>query len=676
MAGLQRSRRQFVRGALLAAAASAALVLLLAPTAAFRWLETGTYDARARYAAGSSPADPRIVIIDIDSSSFDNLKDVLGRWPWTRAVYTAIIWHAQKGHARVIAFDSIWEGAESAEVDSDLAAQISRAGNVVLGYTFSEGEGITDHPYVARDWSLITREAAIVGPNAVGEPTERSRYLVNAPLPELASSAAGLGSVGSVLDSDGIVRSLPLAHRFGDRSVPSLAVRIAAMVSNAPVPIAFVGDGRGYASAGRMRVPVDEHGRLRLAWRNGASQAYERIPFWMVLCSIEKDKCPPSEHSYPANYFRDKIVIVAASAIGAYELRPTPLDEFAPGFVAHATAIDNLLHNDGIHLAPRWFLPIAVVLLAAGSATILVFIAGSARGTLVAVLLAAAYTSATFTSFSHWHLWLPLAGPLVALALSFASSSVVRYATTGRELRRTRGTLDRYLAPQLVEYVLDHLDDIEFGGEKRDLTILFSDVRNFTTLTEASDPLQLISQLNDYLNAMTDVIFRYHGVVDKFIGDGILAHWGAFNPGQNHAELAARAALEMFDRLAELNVRWKEKGLPQLDIGVGINTGEVVFGNVGAGKKIEFTVIGDPVNLAARLESLNKEFKTHIIISEFTLARLGEMAQVRSLGGVKVKGKTIETAIYELTGLGQAGAAPPAKAASGAAQAVSARADD
>jgi adenylate cyclase len=181
-------------------------------------------------------------------------------------------------------------------------------------------------------------------------------------------------------------------------------------------------------------------------------------------------------------------------------------------------------------------------------------------------------------------------------------------------------------------------------------------VRNFTTLTERSDPAELIQLLNEYLAEMTDVIFKHDGVVDKFIGDGILAYWGAFTPGKNHALLAARASLEMLVRLERLNQRWAAQGRNTIAIGIGLNTGEVIFGNVGSGKKIEFTVIGDPVNLASRLEGLNKEYKTSIIISDTTLARLGDAAQTRPLGSVKVKGKTIETPIFELQSLAEAAA--------------------
>ena len=292
---------------------------------------------------------------------------------------------------------------------------------------------------------------------------------------------------------------------------------------------------------------------------------------------------------------------------------------------------------------------IAVILaMAALGSGILIRIRHGWWALLALAVTTAFYIAICFVSFGTAHFWMPMVSPLGALAVSYVGSGAVRYTTTGRELRRTRGTLDRYVAPQLVDYVLEHINDVNLAGEKRELTIFFSDVRNFTTLTEGTPPMELIALLNEYLAAMTETIFKYEGIVDKFIGDGILAHWGAFTPGKNHALLAAQASLEMLQRLEELNKKWESEGRKQLAIGIGLNTGDVIFGNVGAGKKIEFTVIGDAVNLAARLESLTKEYKTLIIISEFTLAKLGNMAAVEPLGGVKVKGKTVETQIYAL----------------------------
>jgi adenylate cyclase len=295
---------------------------------------------------------------------------------------------------------------------------------------------------------------------------------------------------------------------------------------------------------------------------------------------------------------------------------------------------------------------------------VLIFVRSTSSDVALVLAAIAVYCAVSYALFARWNFWLPTAAPLVTLLISYIACGAVRFATTGRELRRTRGTLDRYISPQLVGYVLNHLEQINLAGEKRELTIFFSDVRNFTTMTEQSDPVELIALLNDYLTAMTEIIFKHDGIVDKFIGDGILAYWGAFTPGKNHALLAARAALEMTRRLEELNRQWQAAGRQPIAIGIGLNTGEVIFGNVGSGKKIEFTVIGDAVNLASRLEGLNKQFGTSIIISDATRIRLGDAAVVRPLGGVQVKGKTVETKVFELRWLDLTAPQPLAEKAS------------
>jgi adenylate cyclase len=315
-----------------------------------------------------------------------------------------------------------------------------------------------------------------------------------------------------------------------------------------------------------------------------------------------------------------------------------------------ATAIDNILNNRAVRETPRpaaWLLIVVM-------ATLPALLVASSRSILVSAGLSAAIVFAyalLCVLFYARDLWLPMTAPLLAAIVSLGANSAYRYFNADRELSRTRRTLEAYVSPQLVRHVMDNLESIRFDGQKRRLTILFSDVRGFTTLTEHTDPVELLKQLNQYLEAMTDIVFKYDGILDKFIGDGLMAHWGAFTPDRPNAELAARAALEMMTRLAELNAIWKKEGRPELDIGIGLNSAEVIFGNVGAGKKLDFTVIGDGVNLAARLEGANKEYATHIIISEFTQAELSPEARVRPLGEIIVKGKTVPVSIFELLAL-------------------------
>jgi adenylate cyclase len=654
MPNLDKSRKSFLRGALLAAVGSVCLMCLIVNTRPIQWLEEGSYDARTRLAARPGESDKRIVVIDVDNASYHGLQDKLGRWPWSRRVWTEVLRYVSRGQPKAVGFDVMFGGQETPEVDQEFAKVIHNAGNVVLAYSFSSGEielggGDTNLPKL----DLLTREATGVTPNAIGELKDTRKILPNVPLDHLANAAAGLGTIDAALDSDGAARRVAIAVKLQDpqqaRSFRSFDLRIADQVTNRPNGLV---ERQGtFAVKGDLKVPVDDRGRMLILWHGDAQHTYQRIPIWQVIASIYPQQFPYSEHSYKPDYFKDKIVLIAASAAGSYDAHPTPFGDAEPGFIVHAAAIDNLLHNQAVRLAPGWFKYAAIILFAAVGAGLLIFVSSASMSAAVFIAVLLIYTAVSYLSFSRVHISLPLVAPMLSLVAAFASTAAIRYATTGRELRRTRGTLDRYISPALVNYVLDNLDTINLAGEKRELTIFFSDVRNFTTLTESADPMELIALLDEYLAEMTDVIFKYEGITDKFIGDGILAYWGAFTPGKNHALLAAQAALEMLERLKKLNERWAAQGKKTLAIGIGINTGDVIFGNLGSGKKIEFTVIGDPVNVASRLEGLNKDFHTSIIISEQTHSRIAEYAVVRDLGCVKVKGKTLETQVLELQGL-------------------------
>ena len=651
------ARKQFVRGTIAAAVLSAALVLALSfPDKLFpkrmhvgspvAWLENGAYDARMRWSAHPERADKSIVIIDLDNPTFDILKDKLGRWPWSRRVWTELIRYVSRGKPRAIVFDAVYSGNEDAQVDQQFAEMIGRSGNVVLAFDINANTEISGGNDLAQ---RLAREAM---PLPAGMPTD-SKLALNVPQAQLAASAAALGCIAATTDSDGTIRRVPLVCALNDKIYPSLGLRTAQLVSG--VPRGAVVPGSPFI-AGEAPVATDPQARVLLRW-HGRDEGtdpptYERIPLWNVICSMYPTQCPANVEKYPVEHFQNKIVLVGASASTIFDVHPTPFAQSAPGFLAHATLIDNLLHGESMRAAPSWAMVALVLVMAALGAAVQMLGASALREAAAVLAVAALFFGINYAVFAWASLWLPLAAPLAALALSFSSVGAVRFATTGRELRRTRGTLDRYMSPAVVNYVMEHLEELR--PVKRELTIFFSDIRSFTTMTEKTAPDQLIALLNDYLAAMTEIINKHGGVVDKFIGDGILAYWG-FPSGGNHAELAARASLEMIERVRQLNTKWAAEGRDPIAIGIGLNTGEVTSGPVGIDKK-EFTVIGDPVNLASRLEGLNKDFKTSIIISEFTLAKLGGLARVRPLGGVKVKGKTVETAVYELQGIAEAGA--------------------
>ena len=537
-------------------------------------------------------------------------------------------------------------------VDPEFARVLHSSGTTALAFAFMPTELSAEEPDTGeRRKRLLESQGSTAG---FGTQLATQEWRPNLPLEELAVAAAGLGSINSTPDQGGIIRRTPMQFRFAELGYLSLGARAVQIASGTKETFQWhqrhgIFD-RNFVTIGEKRIPLDEEGRLALLWRGDSLHAFPRVPLWEVICSIYRDQCPNAEHFFPPEYFRNKVVLLGASAAASYEPRPTPLDSQSPGFMVHATEIDNLLSGEALRFAPFWLLVLAIAVMAIFGGLLQMKFSSVVPALTILAAIVLLYFALAVLAFQKMHFVLPVFAPGFALLVCCAGAGISRYATTGRELRQTRGVLERYVAPQLVDYVMSNFGAIQLKGDKRELTILISDVRNFTTMTEKSDPEELIALLDDYLAAMTEIIFKHNGIVDKFIGDGILAYWGAFTPEKNHAQEAALAAIEMIERLKELNQRWEGHGKQPIAIGIGINTGKVVFGNIGKGKKIEFTVIGDAVNLAARLEGLNKEFGTSIVISEETRARLGENADARSLGGVKVKGKTIETQVYELRG--------------------------
>jgi adenylate cyclase len=590
------------------------------------------------------PGDRDIVIIDIDNASYSSLTGKLGRWPWTRRVWTELVRYIAPAQPKLILFDILFSGSEAeADTDKQFAAVLRKAGNVLLPFAFVSGKiDTSEDVFTPPPTAAIRLDGA-----PRGNVLNRAEWSLDGPNKLLEAAAAITGSNLGAADPDGITRRLPLVIRYEGHDWATVWLAAAMRLRNvAP-------DARhrnAEFTAGPIHMPVDAQGNYVIRWHGDTLNSYLRVPLWEMICSIYPSQCDANVPHHPAAEFRDKIVLVGASAAGSYEVRPTAVSETAPGMFVLATAIDNLLHNEAIRRAP-WQLSLALLLLLAALPAWAVLRYRSIVAPLaVAIGVLLVYTAVCFFAYAHSY-WLPMSAPMLAAALSFTGNTAYRYITVDRELSRTRGTLERYVSPQLVSYVMDHLENFNFKGEKKKLTVFFSDVRSFTTLTEKSDPAELLTQLNEYLEAMTDIIFRYDGIVDKFIGDGIMAHWGAFTPDRPNARLAAQAALDMMQRLAELNKHWVSSGRPPLDIGIGLHTDMVIFGNVGTGKKVDFTAIGDGVNLAARLESSNKEYKTHIIVSAATLHELDGKANVRALGSIVVKGKTVPVEIYELLGL-------------------------
>ena len=645
-----RQKRTFILAAAVGLGVALACEALLV-TGGFEFLENRSFDLRVRLLPPPEPPPADIVIVDIDNPSFAALSEAVGRWPWTRLLWADLAKFIQQGQPRAIVFDAVFSGREDEEVDREFAQALAQSGNVILAYAFVAYEA-------ERAGGAAGAPRAVPGAVAVedklGLPAlSPEKVKPDLPLEELARAARALGSITATPDSDGVNRRFAVLYRWNDRYYPSLALATAAATRGAlgGRPALLTENELRW---GKITVPLTEHGLLVPRWRTDRA-AFARLPLWQVVCSYAPENCEEGKRFFAPDVFRDKIVIVGASATGAFDVFATPIGELTPGFLVHAAALESLLTGRAYARPAAYWTHLLVVLLAGLGLAAAWSLRSAARSALVVAALIVVYLAAAAAAFQRSDLWLPVAAPVSALLVSFAASNLTRYATTGRELRQTRQALSRYMSQKVVDYIFASGGPDQLRGQRRVITVMFSDVRNFTQLSEKRSPAEVLAILNRYLDAMTEIVFAYDGVVDKFIGDGILCYWGAFGDADRHARLAARTAARMVARLAELNENWRAEGLPELNIGIGINTGEAVFGNLGAGRKVEFTVLGDTVNVASRLEAMNKEFGTRIILSESTEAALGPGVETRLLAEVAIRGREQKMKVYELMSVPEEG---------------------
>ena len=637
-------------------AAAAAWLLGLLPF--FETVELKAYDLRVRWTADPATARRDIALVTIDDTSIRKLEPLVGRWPWPRLVHAALIDYLAQAGARVIAYDVLftehdrrtftvggetWTGEES---DRELVDATRRAGNVVFAADVT-GEG-TEQPAVA-SLPLFVLDDSI-------EP--RSSLIL--PFDDLARAAAGIGHNLLVLDADGPVRRTPPFVHVGKAFVPSLAAATAMRAEGVAASSITVGPA-GLRFGGR-RVPLVDmdvpsfYGpptrarRMLIHFTGPVLQAgkptYDEFPFYDLFYSQQQVAAGEKPFVDPAR-FRDRIVFVGTTAAGLSDVFTVPFAAGKmPGAQIHANITDDLL--SGRFMRPAGAAAnLAVVLVSA-----LILGAVSVYFGVWAAVAAAAVTAVAVFGGSlllfRQGVWLEVARPGLALAFAAFTGTAYRYFVEEREKRQVKQVFSRYVSRDVFDQLMADPSRARLGGARREMSVLFSDIRGFTTFTERGLAEDIVSQLNEYFSTMVARLFRHQGTVDKFVGDMVMALFGAPLDDPDHADHAVQAALGMLEELRGLNARWAAEGRPTLDIGVGVNTGEMVAGNIGSETIMSYTVIGDAVNLGSRLESLNKQYGTHIIISEYTRNRLKGRYDMRSLGTVVVKGKSEPVAIYEV----------------------------
>jgi adenylate cyclase len=657
--------RPRVRRSLLGLAVGALVAVLLVAlrgTYVAQALELKTLDWRFRTLHDPAQADTNVVIVDVDEVSLDLLRHSVGRFPWPRDVWAMVVQYLSAGGAKVIAFDFGFPDPdlEHPAADSAFAEAARAAGNVVQTLSFQQQFDTAQARRLAafrEDPAALARLTDFAWP-VTSLPPALVFQGVEHPYPLLLDASRAVGSINFTPDAvDGTARRIPLFYGFRGRAYPVLGLAAAALADSARLrggPVRWRRDGRS-VTLGAVTVPLDGGGLL-LEWRGPYRdprrrlETYRIYPVAQILHSYEQVRAgQPAE--VPLAALRGKVVFVGASGSGLFEARANPFGPADPGVLIHATLADNLLTGDFLRRA-RPAVDLAAILIAALLAGVAAsFVASVWRSAGLGLALATAYLGLTLWLFGARGVWLDAAMPTLGILLTFTGGMAVNYLTEGRHKRQIREMFSKYVAPEYVAQLAEDPSKISLGGRRAELTILFSDIRGFTSISEKMEPHEVIEFLNEYLSEMAAIVKQAGGTLDKFIGDAVMAFWGEPVHHPDHADRAAECALAMQAATARLAARWVAEGKPDLKIGVGINTAEVVVGNIGSVvHKLDYTAIGDGVNLASRLESANKEFHTGIIISEFTLARLGDRFEVRPLGEVRVKGKERPVAIYELLG--------------------------
>ncbi len=678
-------------------------IVFLDPGGHLTSFEKKTIDARYRFYARTTQHTSDIVILNISEEAIKRFEPFYGRWPWPRSIHGEVVEYLTSDGAAAIGFDIIFsEQSMRQEVDAvtiqDLKAlaknsdireirdellyrlealrpetsdmlfvsAVKNSGKVFQSSVFYAN----DHD-IAEDRNLLADKAAtrkiLSALSKSGLPIPRKRrqnvfFNVTVPFPKLARASRGVGHINILPDTDGAYRRFAPLLRFKNAATayPALSLIIAAEIKGVPLPAIRVQDDG--IILGDTVIPMLSDGSVMINYQGGTvvndkdgkpgfESFYRYIPYDLVLASKDLIQAG-KEPLLPRGTFKDKIVLITAFAAGLSDFRATPFSPVTPGIEIHANIIDNVISKKFLRQVDGWNGKVYVSLLA----IVIGIIATLCRPS---IGFAVIFTLMGIVIGFHWRLFgygwvLPVVNTFVAVVGTYLGVLLLKYIFEEKEKRRIRFAFGHYLAPQVLEAVLRSPDKLKLGGERRFMTVLFSDVEGFTSLSERMQPEEISAILNEYLGQMMHCIKKTGGILDKFIGDAVMAEWNAPVTQDDHAARACETALFMMEELEILREKWKKEQRPPLNARIGINSGEMVVGNMGSREIFDYTVIGTEVNTSARLEPLNKDFGTRIAVSESTRCEAEkyypDKFSFRFLAKVALKGRNIPLNVYELVG--------------------------
>jgi adenylate cyclase len=595
--------------------------------------ELKAFDTYSRQFNPSESHD-KVVMVEVDQQSIDAFSEQLSiNWPWPRQIYAPILEYLSEAEAVFIDILFTEPSSYGHEDDLIMAGAVENASNVYLALFLTNQEKQLDE----EDEAFLRRIAL--------EDAIEADINFNSAIPpigELERAVKGAGNVTISPDEDGVYRKVPLVFQLREHTIPHFI--IGHLVEKDLIKIR-----ENKIWLRDKALPLHDNKLLLRFYTN-------RDPFEVFSAAdilnyyLQADSSTESE--VPKSYFKGKYVFIGLTAAGLYDLKPTAVSSVSTGVMVHATALDNIINQTYItHVAKGYVIVFILIICFIVSFMVLKSYSIIINSSLFIVLLVVS-VAVPAVMFRNT-LYMDITPPAISLIISFVIAAVYSYATEGKKRKEVKNAFQHYVSPAVVDNILKEMEKLKLGGEKKELTALFSDIRGFTSISEGLDPEDLVKFLNEYFTVMTRIILNYQGTLDKFIGDAIMAFYGAPLEQKDHAVRACRTAVDMIQSLRELQADWEARKLPYIDIGIGLNSGDMTVGNMGSDERFDYTIMGDNVNLASRLEGINKVYGTNIVISQYTHELIKEDSFfIRELDSVRVKGKKEPVTIYELISYG------------------------
>ena len=613
-----------------------------------------------------------IALVTIDASSLERFSTEFQlHWPWPRELYGILLDFLGSAGAQTVTFDVLFDRPDIDRIDTDgatsdrrFAEAIAQSGNVVLAANSTD----------EREPAFLDSEARLALhrhfiPVLSPHPSISDAFPVNLPIPPFHQAAGQVGNAYVPVRQDGVIRFtyllMPLKNG-GDENLhyPSLplAAWLAAQGSALQQPAAFQNDQLHIRG---LSVPLQPDGTYRVNWYSRGGVRDGTFPYYsfydVFLSGLAVLQQRPEMAPLANNLFQDRHVVIGASAAGLADIKTTPFSSMEPypGMEIQATVLANLLDGQFVGELPR----ILVLLLLWVILLVAILTVGMSRhinSIILALLIPSAIILTGLGAFAIYRFVLPTALFTATALLGIGTTYIFRYLTEEREKKAIKSAFSQYVQKEYVDTIAEDPKQLRLGGQQKELTVLFSDMANFTSISETLSPQELSTFLNEYLTDMTRILFEHGGTLDKFIGDAVMAFWGAPIDQPDHALRACRCALAMQAHLAQKADEWNKRGYPPVSVRIGINTGPMIVGNMGSRDRFNYTVLGDAVNLGARLEPLNKNYGTNIIISEFTHQAIERCCKepgnpdfdrefsTRELDRITVKGKSQAVTVYEI----------------------------